>query len=1241
MGSPTPAELLAEIAALRGRAGGLERHQRELTALLRAHEAITSSLDLEQSLRAIVDQASTIAGGSDTWLYVLDEERKTLRCRVSISMSREEMDGLVMQVGEGIAGRIALNRAPLAISDIRTHPHLWRPDLAAKHRHVSYLGLPIMRGDQVLGVLAFSNPEPRIYAEAEVAFLAVFARQAAITIENARLYEAARRELAERGRAEASLRESEERYRRITAAVSDYIYTVRVEPGGPVETWHGPGCVAVTGYASAEFAADPELWIRMVDEADRDAVRAQARRVQAGEETPPLEHRITRKDGAKRWVRNTPVLHRDAQGRVLSYDGLIRDVTERRLAEDALRSRTAQLEAVRAIGEEITRELDLQALLALIVRRATELIGARAGAILLWDAEAELLVPSAWHGFSDWQNQQRLRLGEGLVGTVAKRRTGMIVNDYRDWPDALRLTLEHSSITAALAEPLLHRDRLLGVIALSDEGTGRVFAKQDQETLALLAAHAVIAIENARLYAAAVRRGSELEALVSAVRSVTSGLELQEIFDRILAEAARMSGAPHVKVLLLDKAAGVLRIGARQGSSMPEGYALPLGVGSSGIVARTGKPLFMADAQHDPRTIFAEQDRDLGIVTYLGLPIKRGEEVLGVLTFNTTQPHRYTADEMAYLASFADQAAVAIENARLFREERERRMQLEAVRTINAEMTRELDLPALLRLFVGRAMELVRAAGCGVWLWDAELHLLAPHAWEGPDWITDVRLRLGEGVIGEAARRGEGVMVNDYVRSPLAHPLWVERTQTRAVIAEPLRYRDRLLGVIAANREGAGEPFRSEDLQALRLLADHAAIAIEKAQLFQELNQSYANLQKAQDDLIRAEKLRALGQMSAGIAHDLNNMLAAILGQVELLRLRARDSEVQEGLRTLETAATDGAHVVRRLQDFARQRGRSPLASIDLAEVVTEALEITRPRWRDEVQRQGRVIEVQVHLADLPPILGYAPEVREVLTNLILNAVDAMPTGGTLCLAAEVMKAVESASQPSLPGVDLPSEVELQVTDTGIGMSEEVRQRIFDPFFTTKGGRGSGLGLSLAYGIMERHGGRIEARSIPGRGTTFTLRFRTAPKKDAAAPQEPTERQLIPRRLLVVDDDPMVRQTIAGLLRASGHLVTEADGGAAGIAQLEETSVDLVFTDLGMPEVTGWDVARAVRARRPGLPIVLLTGWGEHGTGEAQPAGLVDRILGKPVRLEDLLAVVDELTTVEPPEGSRDATPGS
>jgi PAS domain S-box-containing protein len=1049
----TAHEFLAELSTLK-------RREREQAALLLAYRAVTSSLESEESLRAIVQHAATISPGASVWLSVLDPDAQALRGRVATHMAADDVGSLQFAVGQGFSGTVAAIRMPVCVADMRGHPDVLRPDLAARYGLVSFLGVPVLLGEQLLGVLSLSFPEPHASTEEEIGLLSAFAAQAAIALENARLYETVRRELAERTRVEAALRESEERYRRISVAVTDYIYTVRLEAGRVIGTQHGPGCVAVTGYGSEDFAADPDLWIRMVDEADRDAVREQARRIVAGEDPPPLEHRIRRKDGARRWVRNTTVPHRDARGVLRSYDGLIQDVTERALVEQALRARTQQLDTIRAISQEITGELDLPALLDLIVRRASELVGAEAGSILLWDEAAELLVPSAWHRFGEWQREFCVRLGVGLVGRVGQQRAGMVVNNYRDWSHALPTTLAQSGITAALAEPLLCQDRLLGVIALVHERAGGTFTDQDRETLSLFAAQAAIAIENARLYAAAVRRGSELEALVSAARSMTSGLDLQEILDRIVAEAARISGAPHVKVLLLDRAAGVLRVGALKGSAMSPDSVLPLGVGSSGIVAKTGELLFMEDAQNDPRSVFADQDRALGIVTYLGLPIIRAGQVLGVLTFNSTAPRRYTPDELTYLAAFAD----------------------------------------------------------------------------------------------------------------------------------------------------------------------HAAITIEKAQLFQELNQSYANLQTAQDELIRAEKLRALGQMSAGIAHDLNNMLAAILGQVELLRMRTRDAEIQDGLRLLEIAATDGAHVVRRLQDFARQRGRSPLTPVDLAEVVTEVLKITRPRWKDELQRQGRVIDTQVRLADLPPILGYAPEIREVLTNLILNAVDAMPAGGSLRLTGRVVEATESPAQPSLPGVGVPSDVELLVTDTGVGMSDEIRQRAFDPFFTTKGVRGTGLGLSLVYGIMERHGGRIDVQSAPNQGTTVVLRFRGATKGEPAAPGANVVEASSPRRMLVVDDDAMVRQTIASLLRASGHAVTEAEGGAAAIALLDSDAFDLVLTDLGMPEVTGWDVARAVRARRPGLPIVLLTGWGEHGTGEPTLTGLVSRILGKPVRLEDLLAVVDQLT---------------
>jgi signal transduction histidine kinase/DNA-binding response OmpR family regulator len=349
---------------------------------------------------------------------------------------------------------------------------------------------------------------------------------------------------------------------------------------------------------------------------------------------------------------------------------------------------TQQLDAVRAITLEIARETSLVPLLELVLRKAAELVGAVSGAVYLWDDTGQLLAPQVWFGCGDWMRHLRIKLGEGITGMVAARRQGMVVHEYRTSPYAHAVFKERTAITATLAEPLVYGDRLVGAITVNHESADRTFSAWNRETLALFAGHAAIAIENARLYEAAVRRGSQLEALLAAARSVTAGLDLQGRLDRILAEAARITGAPHVKVLLLDQAAGVLRVGALQGSAMPPDFALPVGVGSSGLVARTGQPLYMADAQNDSRSIFAERDRALGIVTYLGLPIKRGDEVLGVLTFNTTVPRQYSPEELAYLTSFADQAAIAIENARLYTAVQAHAGELEAR---VAERTRDLE----------------------------------------------------------------------------------------------------------------------------------------------------------------------------------------------------------------------------------------------------------------------------------------------------------------------------------------------------------------------------------------------------------------------------------------------------------------------------------------------------------------------------------------------------------------------
>ncbi len=578
-------------------------------------------------------------------------------------------------------------------------------------------------------------------------------------------------------------------------------------------------------------------------------------------------------------------------------------------------------------------------------------------------------------------------------------------------------------------------------------------------------------------------------------------------------------------------------------------------------------------------------------------------------------------------AASADQT----ENARLFRaaeqeltERRraestlaERTRQLEAIRAITEEITRELDLKAVLNLITRRAVDLVGGTSGMLRLLDEASGKLVGQSWVGlNDGYAPVTLQLGEGVAGAAAEEHRGLVVNDFRTSRYATPQLLADTAHVAVLAEPLLYRDRLIGVISVNREDPGKPFIEEDRQIIALFAAQAAIAIENARLFAEVNKSYRALQEAQSESIRHEKLRALGQMSAGIAHDLNNTLATILGQVELLRLRVTDSDIPESLAVLETAASDGAQVVRRLQDFGRQRRGRPLAPMLLAPIVQESLDITRPRWKDEPQRKGCVVHVQADLANLPPVLGYAPEIREALTNLIFNAVDAMPQGGTL----------------SFSGSDLPPQgdgqehwVELAVTDTGIGMPESVRSQIFDPFFTTKGPHGTGLGLSVVYSIMERHGGRVDVRSIPGRGTTFLLRFQKAVTLEQGREEEAPAAGGVARRLLLVDDDASVRMTLGSLLRASGHSVTEADGGGEGIELLGDGPPDLVITDLGMPEISGWEVARAAKNRYPNLPVILLTGWGEDVASEGDPHS-VDRILGKPVRLQELLAAVEELT---------------
>ncbi len=362
---------------------------------------------------------------------------------------------------------------------------------------------------------------------------------------------------------------------------------------------------------------------------------------------------------------------------------------------------------------------------------------------------------------------------------------------------------------------------------------------------------------------------------------------------------------------------------------------------------------------------------------------------------------------------------------------------------------------------------------------------------------------------------------------------------------------------------------------------------------------------EAQARLLRTERLRILGQMASGVAHDLNNTLAHVLGNLQLLLSSVDDPAQRALIERVQRAALDGAETVKRLHSFARNR-EALAERIDLSAIVSEVAELMRPSWEALSQQNGVPIQLVVESVAVPPVFGNAAELREVLVNLVQNALDALPEGGTVRLQTRATN----------------REVIVTVADTGTGMPPRVRSRIFDPFFTTKGAKGSGLGLSVAYTIVARHKGQITVDSEEGQGTTFTVRLPVA-RQEAASGEAPAADAPLPAaaekrsgRILAVDDEPELAAMLARMLHRDGHHVEVCSEGTQALAWLEREPFDLLLTDVSMPGMDGWEVARRAKALYPELPVGLMTGWGTQYEGvDLSPRG-VDFVLSKPFTID-------------------------
>lgn len=492
--------------------------------------------------------------------------------------------------------------------------------------------------------------------------------------------------------------------------------------------------------------------------------------------------------------------------------------------------------------------------------------------------------------------------------------------------------------------------------------------------------------------------------------------------------------------------------------------------------------------------------------------------------------------------------------------------------------------------------------------------------------IDDARIDVAEDGLTRCIR-GAVVYEPDLARveSPFARRL--ASSGLSSVVFAPIAIESSVFGVLIAASRKTGQ-FTSSDCEFLRQLSEHLALATQQAELYSSLERAYEDIRSTQQGMLQHERLRALGQLASGIAHDINNALspAALYVQLLLEREKGLSDQVRQQLGIVERAMHDVSQTVARMREFYRpQQSISEEAPLSINRLLEHVIQLTRARWLDIPQERGIVINVQRDFSTVAPdIIGVESEIRDAVTNLILNAVDAMPEGGTVTVRSRAITQPGRASGSSV------AVVAVEVSDTGVGMDEQARARCLEPFFTTKGERGTGLGLAMVYGMMQRHRGEIEIESAPGRGTTVRLLFHalSKPGTQTAVAREIELAQ--PLHILLVDDDPLVLEACRSVLEKDGHTIVTAEGGEAGIESFRQSSksakpFDLVITDLGMPYVDGRQVAAAVKAAEPQLPVILMTGWGHRLRAQDEVPEFVDRVLGKPPKLPELRAALAEL----------------
>jgi signal transduction histidine kinase/CheY-like chemotaxis protein len=918
---------------------------------------------------------------------------------------------------------------------------------------------------------------------------------------------------------------------------------------------------------------------------------------------------------------------------------------ERERALAGLAARERRFSALSEVNTALTQELDLGP--GPLLRHITEALARLTGAsaVVLWDADSEgrRLVRRAWTvdpavGMADMPME--LSFEQGGTGWVARHREPLFVDDMTH--DAripsVRWAHEHDLLAFAGA-PVLSGDALIGVLTLNlrrGEGPG----EDGRALLVSFAAQAALAMRNARLFSETQARRREAESLAGLGRVLAQTLDPVAIAQEI-ADAARAAVGTHTAGLYrFDSVSGDIIAVALSGDVGPtqgRGVVFPRGTGVASVAARERRPISTPNMLEDPRIALTPEVRArIEQATYravLSVPLVARDTVLGALSVGDVAGRVFSEEDVRLLQAVADQAALTLDNARLYVEATRRRREAEELAGVARSLTETLDVAAVGRHIVEGVCPLMGATFARLRLREPDGSLRAV-AWagEGPDFVgAQHTLPPGAGIAGRAVTEGKPVWVSDFAadsRTVLTEGLrqYSARSDSRAVLAVPLRVRGEIIGALTVG-DRTGRVFGPADIVLVEAFADQAALALDNARLYEETRERLRALQETQAQLVQAAKLSAVGQLVSGVAHELNNPLSVVIGHGQLMLSRNPTPEIRRPLELIVSQGERMAKIVQALLLFSRQRA-TVHGAVKLPEIIEQTLFLRAAQLR----LSGIEVTVE-HSPELPPAAGDAHQLQQVILNLVLNAEQAI-----LQARAERRKAWAEAVRPrdhitvrtGLDATEGAEWVRLDVEDNGPGISPDVLPRIFEPFFTTKAvGQGTGLGLSVSYGIVEQHGGRLSAQSEPGR-TIFTVLI---PRY--IAPATPT-RPAMPaavrpvgggRAALVVDDEPAVVELVVSVLERTGWRVDVAAGGRAALEKVRQAHYDLVVSDIRMADGNGEEFYRAAVAAQLALADVFIFVTGDTANPAAwdflQSANVP--VLEKPFKPLDLLAAVERL----------------